>query len=98
MWNYLGLKHHNMCNLVLKQWSSTFLAPGTDLGEDNFSMGQGGGGGRRWFWDDSSALHLLCTLFLLLLHQLQLRSSVLDPRPFKRLRKKIKDRATVAKC
>ena len=31
------------------------------------------GGG--WFWDTSSALHLLCTLFLLLLHQLPLRSS-----------------------
>ena len=27
------------------------------------------------FQDDSNALHLLCTLFLLLLHQLQLRSS-----------------------
>ena len=27
------------------------------------------------FQDDSSALHLLCTLFLLLLHQLHLRSS-----------------------
>ena len=31
--------------------------------------------GRRWFWDDSSMLHLLCTSFLLLLHQLHLRSS-----------------------
>ena len=30
---------------------------------------------RGWFRDDSSTLHLLCTLFLLLLHQLQLRSS-----------------------
>ena len=31
----------------------------------------------KWgrFQDDSSALHLLCTLFLLLLHQLHLRSS-----------------------
>ena len=29
----------------------------------------------RWFRDDSSALHLLCMLFLLLLHQLYLRSS-----------------------
>ena len=70
-----------MCNLVLKQWSSTFLAPGT--GEDDFPMGQGGGDGRQWFGDDSSALHLSCTLFLLLLHQLQLRSSELDPRGFK---------------
>ena len=32
-------------------------------------------GARRWFGDDSSALHLLCPLFLLLLHQLRLRSS-----------------------
>ena len=28
-----------------------------------------------WFWDDSSTLHLLCILFLLLLHQLHLRLS-----------------------
>ena len=28
-----------------------------------------------WFQDDSSILHLLCTLFLFLLHQLHLRSS-----------------------
>ena len=34
-----------------------------------------GGRGRGWFQDDSSALDLLCTLFLLLLHQLHLRSS-----------------------
>ena len=33
------------------------------------------GGRWRWFKDDSSTLHLLCTLFLLLLHQLHLRSS-----------------------
>ena len=30
-------------------------------------------GSRRWFGDDSSALHVLCTLFLPLLHQLHLR-------------------------
>ena len=35
----------------------------------------GGGVGWGWFEDDSSALHLLCILFLLLLHQLHLRSS-----------------------
>ena len=29
----------------------------------------------EWFRDDSSTLHLLCTLFLLLLYQLHLRSS-----------------------
>ena len=38
--------------------------------EDSFSMDWGGG----WSQGDSSALHLLCTLFLLLLHQLHLRS------------------------
>ena len=40
--------------------------------ENRFSMDQGGGG---WFPDDSNTLHVLCTLFLLLLHQLHLRSS-----------------------
>ena len=38
----------------------------------------------EWFQDDSSALHLLCTLFLLLLllllHQLHLRSQALESR------------------
>ena len=28
----------------------------------------------RWFWDDSSTWHLLCTLFLLLWHELHHRS------------------------
>ena len=28
-----------------------------------------------WFWVDSSALHLLCILFLLVLYQLHLRAS-----------------------
>ena len=37
--------------------------------EDNYSIDHRGG---EWFQDDS---HLLCTLFLLLLHQLHLRSS-----------------------
>ena len=42
-----------------KQWSATFLAPGTSFVEDSFSRpGRGG-----MVWDDSSALHLLCTLF-----------------------------------
>ena len=39
--------------------------------EGSFSTDQGWG----WFQDDSSALHLSCALFLLLLHQLRLRSS-----------------------
>ena len=42
-------------------WKTGFLEPG--------------GVGVGWFQDYSSALHSLCTLFLLLLHQLQLRSS-----------------------
>ena len=54
----------------IEQWYSTFLAPGTSFVEDHFSMDRGGG----CFGDDSSALHLLCTLFLLL-HHLHLRSS-----------------------
>ena len=40
--------------------------------ENNFSLTRGGGG---WFWYNSSLLHLLCRLLLLLLHQLPLRSS-----------------------
>ena len=50
--------------------SNHFLAPGTGLMEDNFSTDCG-----AWFQDSSSILRLLCALFLLLLHQLHLRSS-----------------------
>ena len=46
-------------------------AQGTCFLEDNFSMDLGWG----WFLDDLIVLHLLCTLFLLLLHQIHLRSS-----------------------
>ena len=53
------------------QESQAFLAPGTGFMEDNFPTDWG----RGWFLDDSSTLHLLCTLFLLLLHQLHLRST-----------------------
>ena len=52
------------------QWSPTFLTPETRFVEE-FSMDGIG----RWFRDDSSTLHLLCTLFPLLLNQLHLRSS-----------------------
>ena len=41
--------------------------------ERQFLLPEWGEGG--WFGDDSSALHLSCPLFLLLLHQLHLRSS-----------------------
>ena len=40
--------------------------------EGNFSTDRVG---REWFGYDSGTLHLFCTLFLLLLHQLHLRSS-----------------------
>ena len=53
------------------QWFPIFLAPGTYFMETIFPRTREGG----WFGDDSRALHLLCTLFLLLLHQLHLRSS-----------------------
>ena len=58
---------------LLEQQSLTFLAPRTSFLEGSFSRtGEGG-----WFRDDSNTLHLLRTLFLLLLliHQLHLRSS-----------------------
>ena len=55
--------------LTTEQQSPTFLAPGTGFVEDNFSTDGGRGGGAEiWFQDDSSTSHLLCTLFLLLLH------------------------------
>ena len=53
-----------------RQQSPNFLVPQIGFVEDNFFMDWGGG----WFQDDSSAWHLLCTLFLLL-HRLHLRSS-----------------------
>ena len=48
-----------------------FLAPGPSFMEDSFPGARGG----YEFQDDSNTLHLLCTLFLLLLHQLHLSSS-----------------------
>ena len=56
--------------VTLTQWSPTFLAPSTNFIEDISSHRPIGG----WFQGDSSALHLLCTLFLLLLHH-----QALDP-------------------
>ena len=53
-----------------EQWFPTFLAPGTSFMEDKFSTAWEREG---WFQDNSSALHLLCTL--LLFHQLHLRPS-----------------------
>ena len=56
---------------VSGQQSPTFLAPGTSFMEDSFSTEWGEG----WFQNDSSILHLLCTLFPSLLYQLHLRSA-----------------------
>ena len=55
----------------LNQWSLAFWVPGTGFMEDNSSTDLEGG----CIWDDSSAFYLLCTLFLLLLYQLYLRST-----------------------
>ena len=54
----------------LRQWSLIFLASGTGFVEDSFFTDGAGG----WFGDDWSTLCLLCTLYLLLLHRLHLRS------------------------
>ena len=56
--------------------SPTLLAPGIGFVEDSFSTDLDWWGKKIlvWFRYDLSALHLLCTLFLLLLHQLHLRS------------------------
>ena len=43
--------------------------------KDSFSIDQGHRGVEGWFGDNSSALNVLCTLSLLLLHQLHLGSS-----------------------
>ena len=45
-----------------------FLHQGPVSWKTIFPWTGGGEGGREWSGDDSSALHLLCTLFLLLLH------------------------------
>ena len=55
----------------LVQGTPIFLVPETSFMEDNFSSDQGGGG--RRCQNESNALHLLCTLCLLLLQQLHLR-------------------------
>ena len=57
-----------------------FFTPETNFMEDYFSIDGGGGWGvRGWFRDDSSTLHLSCTLFLLWLYQLHLISSGITP-------------------
>ena len=58
--------------MVYKSSPQSLWNQGPVLWKANFSTDQGWEG--RWFQDDSSALHLSCTL-LLLLHQLHFRSS-----------------------
>ena len=55
----------------VRQQSPTFWHQGPVSWKTNFPWTGGGG----WFRDYSNALHVLCTLFPLLLHQLHLRSS-----------------------
>ena len=57
--------------LPLKQQSLTFLAPETDFKENRFSMDWGG----VMIWGWFKCITFIVTLFLLLLHQLHLRSS-----------------------
>lgn len=66
-----GLYCYQQQALLAKSAAHSLFATRDSFCEDNFSMDQGWGG---WFGDDTSTLLFLCTLFLLLLHQLQLRS------------------------
>ena len=64
-------------SLLLKPWVLQSSAPQLSWHQGRFHCRQAfhRPGGDGWFGDDSSALYLLCALFLLLLHQLHLRSS-----------------------
>ena len=63
-WSFhsISLLPENEPGNALLQQSPNFLAPGTDFMEDNFSIA---GRLKGWFGDDSSALHLLCSSFLI---------------------------------
>ena len=63
-WSFhpISLPPENEPGNALLQQSPSFSAPGTDFMEDNFSIARGL---RGWFGDDSSALHLLCSSFLI---------------------------------
>lgn len=56
---------------ILEHQSLTFLAPETGLWKTIFPWLRD----RRWFQNDVGTLYLFCTLFLLYLYQLYLRSS-----------------------
>ena len=70
------LLHWFVCSLKAAE-SPVFLAPGPSFMECSFPGARGG----YEFQEDSNTLHLLCT-FLLLLHQLHLRSSGIRSRRF----------------
>ena len=71
-WREMDWAYRVFLSCALKQWSPTILAPAKVLCKKIFPRM---GGRWGWFLDDSSVWHLLCTLLLLLLHQLQLRSA-----------------------
>ena len=64
-----GSTHTKQSLWCVPRWSPAFLAPVTSFMEDSFPGSEG------WFENDSSTLHLLCTVFLALLYQLHFRSS-----------------------
>ena len=72
LWAIFSFSECIKTNMVYSQQISTTVAPGTSFVQGNFSMEQGWG---ACFGDDSSALHLLHTLFLFILHHLHLRAS-----------------------
>ena len=70
--------HRKECWVILLQTANLFGTRDWCCGRQFFHKSGGQGmwqGAGRWFGDDSSPFHLLCTLFLFLLHQLHLRSS-----------------------
>ena len=72
--NSIRLQGYNSEEGKLGQQSSTFLAPETSFMGDNFFTNWRVEGRGRWFQSDSSTLHLLYGLFLLLLYLLHLIS------------------------
>ena len=66
--------HHRDLSCWLWHLLSNPGFPNLSGPRDQFCVRQFFHGPGKWFQDDSRTLHLLCTLFLLLLHQLHLRS------------------------
>ena len=66
--------HHRDLNCWLWHLLSKPVFPKLSGPRDQFRVRQSFHGPGKWFQDDSRTLYLLCALFLLLLHQLHLRS------------------------